>query len=89
VYQVLIVLAVIAGLIVFVLVSPTKPCRCAGQCGRCQGTGRRFRIGARLVRRAIVQAHTQARPGSALRGERPAEQQGRPASRGGGFQRIR
>ena len=60
----LIALAIVAGLILFVLVSPAKPCRsCAGHsgpCPRCGGTGRRFRTGARLVRRVIVQAHKQA-----------------------------
>jgi len=55
--HVLIVLGIIAVLILFVLASPTKACRCAGRCARCKGTGRRFRFGARLVRRVIVQAH--------------------------------
>ena len=59
----LIALAVAAGLILFVLVSPTKPCRSragqSGPCPRCRGTGRRFRFGARLVRRVIAQAHKQ------------------------------
>jgi uncharacterized protein (UPF0179 family) len=56
--HVLVVLGLAVALVVFVYVSPTKACRkCAGQrgpCGKCRGTGRRFRVGARLVRRALL-----------------------------------
>lgn len=56
--HVLMVLGAAAALVVFVYVSPTKACRkCAGTrgpCGKCRGTGRRFRIGARLVGRALL-----------------------------------
>ena len=56
--HVLAVLGLAAALVVFVYVSPTKACRkCAGSrgpCGKCRGTGRRFRFGARLVRKALL-----------------------------------
>lgn len=65
--QVLIVTALIAGYAVFLLVKPEKTCRrCGGwgargkrrsYCTRCQGTGKRFRIGARLVHRAAVEGY--------------------------------
>jgi hypothetical protein len=57
-YHVLMVLALAAAWVVLVLASPTKACgKCAGTrgpCGKCQGTGRRFRVGARLVRKALL-----------------------------------
>lgn len=59
--HVLVGLAVAAGLVVFVYVSPTKPCRCSGHCGRCKGTGRRFRIGAPLARRAATRTYRELR----------------------------
>ena len=59
--HVLVVLALIAAYIVFVLVRPQKPCRrCRGwgvkgrrrrSCPRCQGTGTHFRLGAPLIHR--------------------------------------
>lgn len=57
--QFLILLGVIFAYGLFTLVSPTKACgacqRHRGRpCPRCKGTGRRFRIGARAVRRALV-----------------------------------
>ena len=59
--QVLAILALVAIWAVFVYCSPTKRCRCAGRCGRCKGTGRRFRLGARLVCRGIVKGRDEAR----------------------------
>lgn len=58
--HVLIVIGLAAGYAVFLLARPDKPCRsCRGwgakggrrrsACPRCRGTGRRFRLGARLV----------------------------------------
>lgn len=59
--HVLVILAIAALWVVFVLASPDKPCRkCAGTrgpCGKCRGTGRRFRVGAPLVRRALLALH--------------------------------
>lgn len=62
----LILLALVAAYGLFVLVSPMKACgacqRHRGRpCPRCGGTGRRFRIGARLVHRGAVKAHQQRR----------------------------
>lgn len=64
--QFLIVLGLVAAYGLFTLVSPTKACgacqRYRGRpCPRCKGTGRRFRIGARLVHRGAVKARRQAR----------------------------
>jgi hypothetical protein len=59
VIHVLIVLGIIVILVLFVFASPTTACRCAGRCRHCKGTGRRFRFGARLVRRVIVLAYKQ------------------------------
>ena len=61
--QVLAILALAAIWALFVYLSPTTACRCAGLCRRCKGTGRRFRLGARLVRRSAVKAHKEARRG--------------------------
>jgi len=56
--HVMVILGLVAAWAVFVYVRPTKPCRkCAatrGPCGRCRGTGRRLRLGARLVRKALL-----------------------------------
>lgn len=61
----LIILAVLAGYVLFVLASPATTCRaCAGwavrsrrrrrrTCRRCGGTGIRFRPGATVVHRAL------------------------------------
>lgn len=62
--QVLYVLAVVAGYVVFVLARPQRRCRrCSGwgskglrrrrraACSRCGGSGVRFRLGAPLVHR--------------------------------------
>jgi hypothetical protein len=59
--HVLAVLVIAAVLAVFLLVSPTRRCNCGGRCSRCKGTGRRFRLGARLVYRGSVKAQKQAR----------------------------
>ena len=69
--QVLIVLALIAGYAVFLLARPEKTCRsCRGwgakgrrrsYCTRCGGTGKRFRLGARLVHRGAAEAYRYAR----------------------------
>jgi DnaJ-class molecular chaperone len=71
--QVLIVLAFLFGYAVFVLVKPEKDCRkCSGwgqgtrrrrtsACGRCKGTGKQFRLGARLVHGGVVLAVKSAR----------------------------
>jgi hypothetical protein len=59
--QVLAVLALAAAYALLVLVCPTKACGCAGRCHRCKGTGRRFRLGARLVHHGAVKAHKEAR----------------------------
>lgn len=68
--HVLIVLALIAGYAVFTLIRPMKACRrCSGwgargkrrsYCTRCNGTGRSFRFGARLVHRGAAQAYRYA-----------------------------
>lgn len=62
------VLAALTGYAGFLLIRPDKPCRkCQGwgahtrrrgrtSCSRCQGTGRRFRLGARLVHRGAALA---------------------------------
>jgi hypothetical protein len=67
VIQVFTVLALLAGYAFFLLARPVKRCRpCAGwgakgrrraYCVRCQGTGRRFRPGARLLHRAAAEAY--------------------------------
>ncbi len=48
--HVLVILGLAAAWVVFVYASPDKPCRkCAGTlgpCGKCRGTGRRYRVGA-------------------------------------------
>jgi hypothetical protein len=58
--HVLVILGLAATYAVFLLISPTMACgSCArhrGPCPRCKGTGRRFRLGARLVHRGAVQA---------------------------------
>ena len=69
--QVLIALAAIAGYALFLLVKPEKTCRsCRGwgakgrrrsYCTRCGGTGKRFRLGARLVHRGAAEAYRYAR----------------------------
>lgn len=64
----LVFLAIVAGYGLFVLVSPTWGCRkCSGwgsrtrrrrvsACGRCKGTGKTFRPGARLINRGAALA---------------------------------
>ena len=69
--QVLLVLGATAGYAVFLLVRPEKTCRrCSGwgargkrrtYCSRCQGTGKRFRLSARLVHRGAAGAYRYAR----------------------------
>lgn len=63
--HVLVILGLAAAWVVFVYVSPTRACRsCArhrGPCPRCRGTGRRFRVGAGLVRRATVHLYREVR----------------------------
>lgn len=59
--HVLVALALVAVYVLFLLVFPTKRCSCGSRCGRCKGTGRRFRLGARLVHRGSVKAQKQAR----------------------------
>jgi hypothetical protein len=69
--QILAGLAVAAGYGVFLLVSPSTGCRrCSGggragrrprTCPRCGGTGRQFRLGARLVHRGKAAAHRYVR----------------------------
>ena len=69
--QVLIALALIAGYALFLLVRPSKTCwSCRGwgargrrrsYCTRCGGTGKRFRLGARLVHRGAAEAYRYAR----------------------------
>jgi hypothetical protein len=64
--QFLVMLALLGSYGLFVLVSPTKACgacqrRRGRPCPRCQGTGRQFRPGARLVHRGAVKARQQAR----------------------------
>jgi len=68
VHDILLGLAVLAACALFVLISPKMGCRKCGAsgsrqrrsgrsaCGRCQGTGRQFRPGARLVHRGAVLA---------------------------------
>lgn len=65
--HVLIATALLGAYAVFLLVKPEKRCgRCRGwgargkrriYCTRCQGTGKRFRIGARFVHRAVVEGY--------------------------------
>jgi DnaJ-class molecular chaperone len=65
--QVLLILALAAGYAVFLLIRPTRTCRSCGgwgakgrrraACHRCGGTGRRFRLGARLVHRGAAEGH--------------------------------
>ena len=69
--QVLIVLAALAGYALFLLIRPEKTCRsCRGwgakgrrrsYCARCGGTGKRFRLGARLVHRGAAEVYRYAR----------------------------
>jgi len=69
--HVLIVLAALAGYALFLLIKPERACRrCSGwgargkrrtYCTRCAGTGKRFRLGARLVHRGAAEAYRYAR----------------------------
>jgi hypothetical protein len=64
--RVLVVLALLGAYALFLLVSPMKACgscqRHRGRpCPRCGGTGRRFRLGARLIHRGAAKAHKRAR----------------------------
>lgn len=72
----LIILAALAAYTLFVAASPAGPCRaCRGwgtgrrlrrrtTCGRCDGTGYRFRPGARLVHHAAALLHRYRQPGA-------------------------
>ena len=66
-YVILVILIVLAVWALSLLVRPTKACgSCArrrrrGPCGRCKGTGRVLRVGARLVHRQAVKGHQEAR----------------------------
>jgi DnaJ-class molecular chaperone len=69
--QVLLVLGAAAGYSLFLLARPMKTCRsCRGWgakgrrrsfCARCGGTGKTFRLGARLVHRGAAAAYRYAR----------------------------
>lgn len=69
--QVLLALGATAGYALFLLARPAKTCRsCRGwgakgrrrsYCTRCGGTGKRFRLGARLVHRGAAEACRYAR----------------------------
>lgn len=63
--HVLAILGLAALWVLFVYLSPTKACRSCtrfrGPCPRCKGTGRRLRLGARLVRRGVLKAYKEAR----------------------------
>ena len=65
--HVVIGLAAAAVWAAFVFVSPTRACgacaRYRGPCPRCKGTGRRWRLGARLVHRGAVKALRRRRGG--------------------------
>jgi hypothetical protein len=66
VIHVLIALGLVAGYALFLLVRSDKTCQSCQRyrgrpCRRCGGTGRRFRLGARLVHRGAVQVYKQAR----------------------------
>jgi hypothetical protein len=66
VIHVLVILGLLGGYALFLLVRPDKACQSCARyrgrpCRRCGGTGRRFRVGARLVYRGAVQARRQAR----------------------------
>lgn len=75
----LVILIALSGYAVFLLVRPDKQCRsCQGwgakgrrraACVRCGGTGKRFRIGARLVHHGAEQAYRYARAYIASRRE--------------------
>jgi hypothetical protein len=56
--HVLVILALAAFWVLFVCLSPTRECRSCGRhrgpCPRCKGTGRRFRLGARLAGKALL-----------------------------------
>ena len=81
-HDVLLGVAALAACVVFVLISPKMGCRKCGAsgsrkrrgrprsaCGRCQGTGRQFRPGARLVHRGAVLAVDTVREYAARRRE--------------------
>ena len=65
--HVLVILGLAVLYTLFVLISPDKPCtsctRRRSPCPRCKGTGRRFRLGARLVHRGAARAHKRRRAG--------------------------
>lgn len=68
-----VILALLGAYVVFVLVKADKACRkCSGwghkakrrrrtACGRCKGTGRQFRPGARLVHKGAGAVHRYVR----------------------------
>jgi hypothetical protein len=60
-HEFLIGLAILAGWLLSLYLCPTKACGCAGRCGRCKSTGRRFRFGARLIHRGAAAGYRQAR----------------------------
>lgn len=71
--RVLIALALLPAYAAFAYARPDRPCRrCSGSggrtrrrrrsgCGRCKGTGRQFRFGARFVHRAVIEVRKAAR----------------------------
>jgi hypothetical protein len=72
VIHVLIALGLVAGYALFLLARPDKACRSCQRyrgrpCRRCGGTGRRFRLGARPVRRGLVAGLLYARVQRAAR----------------------
>lgn len=67
----LVILALLAGWALSLLVKPAKQCRsCRGwgakgrrrsACAKCGGTGKRFRVGARLVHHGAAEAYRYGR----------------------------
>lgn len=61
-HDILMILVIGGVVVLFLIVSPTTACSCTRRpCPRCGGTGRRLRLGARLVHRGMVKGHKEAR----------------------------
>ena len=61
-HDILTILAIAGVAALFLILSPTAACSCTRRpCPRCGGTGRRIRLGARLVHRGLIKGHKQAR----------------------------
>ena len=60
-HVVLAILGALALYALFVFVKPDHACGCSGRCRRCEGTGRRFWPGARIIRAGAMLVHEEAR----------------------------